>query len=769
MKAVVMAGGEGSRLRPLTCDIPKPMARLCGKPILEYIFDLLLRNGVTEAALTLGYLPNVIMERFPDGEYKGLRLTFVTEETPLGTAGGVKNAARGFTEPFIVISGDAMCDFELEKIVRYHNSAGAAVTIAGSQVEDPREYGLIKIADDGLVLGFIEKPSWGQAITDLANTGIYIVNPECLSMISQGVPFDFAKDLFPKMMEKKLPLYCYNATGYWCDIGDIKAYLKCQRDLLGGRINYPLNAVAGGVYVKDKLPKGDYSIIPPVYIGEQTDIGASAIIGPGAVIDDECLIGERTRIGGSVVLRGASVMRGGSVTDALICDRAMLKNDVTMYEGSVAGKGSVIGAGATLKPDALVWPEKLVEEYATVSGSVKFGTFKREIFEDTGIGGLGGIELTPETCASIGAAIGSVKSCKKAGVASDGTNNAKAMTLALMAGMMSAGCHVWSFGECFEAQLSFCTSFCGLGAGIFVSGGKEPQIKICGEGGLSIPRYLEREIESRVSKGEFSRCQGESCKDIADMSSINMMYSRELLKQAPYELKGALASVKCSEPKITMLIEDMLGKLGCAKGGAVLKINAAGTSLSAQTETGTSIPFEKLLAICCYNELQNGKDIALPFDAPLILDTLAASCGRKAYRYLSTPADNSDSVARRLSAKQIWVRDALFMAVRLLSIVKEREKSLDKLYGELPEFYLAKKTFTLHFPPSRLAEFFDGDTSAEVESGNPREGILVRREKGSVMITPSKSGKAVRVIAEADNMETAQELCASLEELGIRR
>lgn len=765
LKAVVMAGGEGSRLRPLTCNLPKPMARLCGKPIIEYIFELLIRCGVSEAVVTLGYLPAVITDRFESGEYNGLKLKFVTEEKPLGTAGSVKNAMKDYTsdEPFFVISGDAMCDFELDKALEAHKKAGSKLTIIGKKVEDPREYGLINTDYEGRITGFIEKPSWGQATSNLANTGIYIVEPDCLSLIDDVNAFDFAKDLFPLMLQNGMHLQCFSADGYWCDIGDIKAYLKCQHDLLNGKINFGLKTVASGIFVKDKLPKGDYQIFPPVYIGDQADIGEGAVIGPETVIDDECLIGAEAKIRGSVLLQNSSVHQNASVNEALICSGATIKKGACVFEGSVVGSGSVVGAGSVIRPSVLVWPQKMINEHAEIGSNVKYGTGTREIFEDSGIGGSEGLDLTPEICAEVGCAIGSIKTCKKAGIACDGTNNSKSMMLALMAGLMSAGSHVWNFGECFEAQLSFCTSFCGLGIGIFVSGGKEPQIKVCGEGGLSIPRFLEREIESRVSKGEYNRCSDDCFKDIADMSSIRMMYSRELLKQAPYELRGICASVKSTNEKITTLMSDALEKLGCIHSDDIIfRMDESGTSLTAFSEKKNSIPYEKLLSVCCYNELRNGRDIALPFDAPMMLDMLASSCGRRAYRYLSSPADSSDSAARRLSSKQMWVRDALFMSVRILSIVKEREKTIEELYNELPEFYIARKTFALHFPPSRLAEFL-GEEETEIQ--DPREGIIVRRERGKIMITPSKNGRSIKVIAEADTMEAAVEMCDGFEKL----
>jgi len=760
MKAVIMAGGEGSRLRPLTCTIPKPMVRLCGKPIMEYIFDLLIKHSFEEASVTLGYLPHLIEESYKNNG-DGLKLNFFREESPLGTAGGVKLAAAHYNEPFAVISGDAMCDYDLSKIVKYHQSIGASATIVTAKVNDPREYGLLDIDAEGRVRGFIEKPAWGQATSDLANTGIYIINPECLSLIPDNQSFDFAKDLFPLMLEKKMPLYCYQATGYWCDIGDITAFMNCQKDILDGKCNCSYDAEQS-IVLKDNLPQGDYSIVPPVYIGEQAEIGAGAVIGPYSVVDDGCLIGEGAKLRSSVMFENSYLAPKATMTGAMLCAGASLKKGASMFEGSVAGAGAVISAGASVSPNVLIWPGKKVSENTVVSANIKYGLGSKDLFDDDGIGPDTDVELTPELCARLGAAMGSSKAGKKAGIAFDGNKNAKALSLAMMAGLMATGSHPWNFGECFEAQLSFFTSFCGLGLGIFLYGGRDTAIKVCGEGGLSIPRFLERDIEARLSKGEFNRCGPDNYKDIADMSSIQMIYRQELTKQAPYGLEGLRATVKSSNEKIRQLLRDCLSRLDCADGGGiVLRINKAGTRLSAYSEETNTIPFEKLLAICCLNEFRNGKDIALPFDAPQLLDTLAESCNRKVFRYLSSPADTSDSLARRLAAKQLWVRDGLFLATRILSIMKEREANLADLLAELPNFFITKKTVSLGVPPSRLSEYFGEDC---IRGEGVKEGILLKRERGRLLITPSRTGKALKVLAEAQDMETAMELTASVEE-----
>ena len=311
MKAIIMAGGEGSRLRPLTCDSPKPMARLCGRPVLEYILELLAAHGVTQAAVTLRYLPEAVTEHFPDRRYAGIDLRFVEEVSPLGTAGSVKNAAAGFIqgkdedstdgEGFIVISGDALCDLDLTAAFEFHRRSGADATLLTSQVADPREYGLVDCDADGVVTGFVEKPGWTQAYIDRANTGIYILKPSCLDMIPEGEPYDFAKDLFSQMLRQDRKLCAFGAKGYWCDIGDLDSYRRCQSDILEGRVRTFCRKAAGS----HQPPRGDYRIIEPVYIGEGVTIGCGSVIGPGAVLDDGVTVGAMTRIKESVLLPDA--------------------------------------------------------------------------------------------------------------------------------------------------------------------------------------------------------------------------------------------------------------------------------------------------------------------------------------------------------------------------------------------------------------------------------------------------------------------------------
>src|SRR5207247_5081971 len=220
MRAVVMAGGEGTRLRPLTSNQPKPMVPIVGKPCMEHILELLREHGMTDVVITVAFLPQAIRSYFGDGSALGMQIGYSVEESPLGTAGSVRLAAKQLDETFLVISGDALCDVDLSKLVEFHKERGAAVTIGLKSVENPLEFGIVVTDEEGRIERFLEKPSWGQVFSDTINTGIYVLEPEVLKHVPADRPFDFSKELFPYLLEMGRPLYGHVMDGYWQDIGN---------------------------------------------------------------------------------------------------------------------------------------------------------------------------------------------------------------------------------------------------------------------------------------------------------------------------------------------------------------------------------------------------------------------------------------------------------------------------------------------------------------------------------------------------------------------
>ncbi|MGB9860054.1 MAG: sugar phosphate nucleotidyltransferase, partial [Moorellaceae bacterium] len=319
MKAIIMAGGEGSRLRPLTCRRPKPLVPVANRPVMEYCVELLREQGFKEIGVTLQYLPTLVEEYFGDGSDFGVRLRYFVEHSPLGTAGSVKNAADFLDETFVVVSGDALTDFDLQKALDFHRERRAMATLVLTQVENPLEYGVVITEEDGRIRAFLEKPSWGEVFSDRINTGIYILEPEVLELVPPDTFFDFSKDLFPLLLREGKPLFGITLEGYWCDIGHVGQYIQAHQDILTGKVKIKVvgEDKGQGVVVGEGVEIDPTAEIRgPVLLGGFCRIEAGAILGPYTVLGPYCRVGrgarvERAVLWDKVTVGAQSIVEGG--------------------------------------------------------------------------------------------------------------------------------------------------------------------------------------------------------------------------------------------------------------------------------------------------------------------------------------------------------------------------------------------------------------------------------------------------------------------------
>jgi mannose-1-phosphate guanylyltransferase / phosphomannomutase len=452
VKAVVMAGGEGSRLRPLTVGRPKPMVPIVNKPVLGHIFDLLKHHGITEIIVTLQYMPTAIQDYFGDGSSLGLKITYTVEESPLGTAGSVKNAAAFLDDTFLVISGDAMTDFDLQKIIDYHHQQKALATLTLYHVPDPLEYGVIITDDDGRITRFQEKPDWSTVISDAVSTGIYVLEPEVLARIPDDEPFDFSTQLFPSMLEEGAPIYGYVSDGYWCDVGNMQEYLRANADLLHGRVNLPESIgkqIWGGVWTGENVEIApDAQIFGPVYLGSSVKVKAGVSIHGPTVIRDYTVIDNYTRIERSVLWRNTYVGEACELRGVIVGRQCSIKSGAIAYEGAVIGDNCVLDENSVIHADVKLWPNKEIEHGATVRRSIIWGSQgRRSLFSKFGVTGVVNVDLTPEFAAKLGSALGAtLPQDTYVAINRDAHRSSRMLKRALNSGLPSAGVHVWDLG-----------------------------------------------------------------------------------------------------------------------------------------------------------------------------------------------------------------------------------------------------------------------------------------------------------------------------------
>jgi mannose-1-phosphate guanylyltransferase/phosphomannomutase len=443
-----MAGGQGTRLRPLTSNQPKPMLPIMGRPMMEHILKLLRQHGFTEVVATVQFLASVIRNYFGDGSDLGLALAYATENEPLGTAGSVKNAEHILDDTFLVISGDVVTDIDLGAAVDFHKERGGAATLVLKRVENPLEFGIVITDDDSRVERFLEKPGWGEVFSDTINTGIYVLEPEVLAHVPPGEEFDFSADLFPLLLDKGFALFGHVAEGYWEDVGTLPAYLEVHRDILDKKVDIR----PAGFEMEGSVWLGDYAEVDPeakvegpVYLGENSRVEAGATIREHTVIGKGVVIKAGAFLHRAVVHDNAYVGTSATLRGCVLGKNSDVKHGARLEEGVVVSDESHVGEGAVLSPRVKVYPFKTVEPGALVTQSIVWETAgARGLFGERGVSGLVNIDVTPEMALRLALAYGGTLAKKSVVAASrDATRTARIIKRVMVAGLNAAGvdCH----------------------------------------------------------------------------------------------------------------------------------------------------------------------------------------------------------------------------------------------------------------------------------------------------------------------------------------
>jgi mannose-1-phosphate guanylyltransferase / phosphomannomutase len=451
MKGVIMAGGFGTRLKPLTINRPKPMVPIANRPIMEHIVELLRRHGITDLVSILYFQPEHITSHFGDGSAFGVNMQYVTAESDYGTAGAVRNATDLLGDDRImVISGDVLTDFDLSAVIRSHEERGADATIALTSVENPLAFGIVILDETtGRIERFLEKPTWGEVFSDTINTGIYILEPSALRRVPLHTNCDFSKDLYPQMLREGAGLYGYVAQGYWRDIGNIDEYRTAHRDVLAGRVDVTF---AGE---RHDLEHGTLWIDPRARLGEQVGItgtvviAADAEIADGALLENSvvghgCRVGEGAELRDVVLWAGCRIDHRARVVESVCAAGVHIGKAASIREKCIISDAAEVGDFAVVGPNVKVWPDKVVEERAALTHSLIWGeAWERSLFAGARVSGIPNFELTPEIAARLAGAFGASLGAGSFVVSSRDSDRASRMiNRALMTGFMSAGLDV---------------------------------------------------------------------------------------------------------------------------------------------------------------------------------------------------------------------------------------------------------------------------------------------------------------------------------------
>jgi mannose-1-phosphate guanylyltransferase/phosphomannomutase len=815
VKAVIMAGGEGSRLRPLTSNQPKPMMPLVNLPMMEHIVGLLRRHGFEEIVVTLAFMPNAIRTYFGDGSEFGVRMVYATEEQPLGTAGSVRNAMDELDERFLVISGDVLTDIDLAKIVSFHDERKAMATIGLVAVENPLEFGIVITRQDGSIERFLEKPTWGQVFSDTINTGIFVLEPDVFDYIPAGQPVDFSSEVFPKLLADEQPLFGAVASGYWEDVGTLEAYVRAHKDALDGRValDIPGFRLEHGVWLGEGAEIHPDAVIDgPAVIGENCRVEAGARLGEYTVLGsnvrvrdgadlERVVIHDNTYLGQNCRLRGTVVGRA--------CD---LRTNVRCEEGVVLGDECFVGDNAVLGAGVKVYPFKTVETSAVVNSSIVWESRgARSLFGREGVSGLANVDVSPELATKLAMAYATTLKKDSTVITSrDSSRSARMLKRAMMAGLNAAGVNVLDLEVASVPVTRFLTRQPGAVGGVTIRLLEDnPQavtIRFFNANGLDLSEDGQRKIERLFNREDFRRVLPAEIGDIGFPPRALEQYAVALETTVDVDL------IQSSKPKVVVdygygstsfVMPNVLAKLGAdvlavnpyASTTGVLDyqrhahaenvarlVRASGSHLGAAidpdgehltliddeghvlTDTEAVLALLELVA-----DHLLGDTVALPVTVTRQAEALAAAHDKKVrYTKISNRAlmdaasEPGIGFAASLDGGYILPGflpsfDAAATLVKVLELLARHEQRLSTIVHELPKVHMAHESVVTPWEQKGTV------MRSLVELTKDRElelvdGVKVLHEEGWALALPDPEEPVTHVWAEADSDGDARRL-----------
>jgi mannose-1-phosphate guanylyltransferase/phosphomannomutase len=819
MKAVVMAGGEGTRLRPLTSNRPKPLVPVLNKPIAQHIIEHLRRAGITDIVVTLYYLAEEIQNYFGDGSDLGVNLIYSIEDTPLGTAGSVKKAEKYLEDDtFIIVSGDALTDLNIEKAIAFHTEKKAEASLVLQHVENPLEFGVVMIQDDGRIQRFLEKPSWGEVFSDTVNTGMYLLEPSVFSLMEPNRNYDWSQDIFPRMLAEERALFGYIMQEYWTDVGSLEQYRQAQYDMLNGLTTLPIEGAVrhGNVYVGSGTEIDPKAVLKgPIILGTNCRVKAGAVIEPETVIGDNAIIEEGAVLEKSVLWDSCYVGKDAKINGCTVCNHCTIKDRVEVQEGAVVGDRCHIEAGATIRTMVKLWPDKVIEGDSQVTDSLIWGSkYHASLFRGVGVPGIANIETTPEFATKLGASFGAFLKKGALVVASRDAHPASRMIKqAMLCGLNSVGCHALDLQTMPlpVARLAVTANNAqgGINVRVDPNSPRSTLIEFFDKNGIYLTKNAERKIETIFYREDYGRADMEEVGTLEFASRTLEQYIQQFfgqIEERDIARRQFRVVVDYAYGRISSVLPELLGRLGCD----VIALNAYndwarspktpverealmynlsqvvltlradlgvlfhsdGERISLVDEKGEALTGAKLLATVAslVAQIRPGAKAAVPVTAPSVIEAVMRRTNGVVSRTKTDPrflmslaahtAENV-AVAGDLEGGFIFPAfhpafDGMFAFVKTLEMLAWLQRPLSEFAAELPPVHVA--VLNVRCPWEAKGKVMRRLTE-DARSANGLELIdgikLTDSEREWVLVLPDAADPVFHIYAEGNTQEDA--------------
>ncbi|MFQ5639581.1 MAG: sugar phosphate nucleotidyltransferase [bacterium] len=813
MKAIIIAGGLGTRLRPLTCTLPKPMVPVANHPILEHTIQLLKKHKISNILFLLYYLPESIRSYFGDGSKFGVKTSFLVATEDYGTAGAVKLGQDFVDKTCLIVSGDALTDLDVTRFLEFHKKKRAALSIALSRQADPTPYGTVITDRNQRITRFLEKPAWGQVFSDTVNMGIYLIEPKVLDMIPPEKEMYFAKDLFPDLLEKGKRLYGYVHDGYWRDVGDLKTYLQVSRDL-------PLAAISSESDVVAQVMQGKNCTI-----GNDVTFSGSVLLGEGCTIDDgvrlknvvigaKCKISKNTSIKNAVLWDEVSIGSACELNQNVIANDSTIADNVHFGEYAFVGAHAKIGANCHINANVKIWPYKEVEFGSVVNSSVVWAEkWHRGLFVESRVSGLANLEISPEFGAKLGAAFGTWIGKKGyVMVSRDASPAARMVYRSMISGLMSTGVHVVDLQAMPIPVVRYTLQNLKNQGGLHIR--RSPfdkelmDILFFDAGGKDFSPGATRAIERIYFQEDFPRVTLDEVGDIDYPIRVTQTYGQDFLNHID------IAAIESAQPKIvidysygaaTQVFPSILGSLACevislnaflepkklTRSAHVFRlalnqlskivkstgsdvgflIDAGAEKVFCVDETGTVIPSPRLAILITqlFLKTKRSKKIAAPVSVPSQIEMLARKyrsdlvCTPESHGALIKAASSADvtfavdSTGGYIFPDFHLAFDGMYSVVKILEMLAQTDSSLAALNAELPlRSFVESRVACPWEAKGRVMRKLDRDS--EKKQRVLVDGVKIVKDDGWVLVLPDREKAFYHILAEAKTQSQAEKL-----------
>ena len=816
MKAVIMAGGFGTRIQPLTNSIPKPMLPIMNRPMMEHILKKVKSAGITDIVVLLYFKPEVITEYFKDGSDFGVNITYVKPDDDYGTAGAVKKAEKYLDETFLVVSGDLVTDFDFKEIIGYHQVKNSKLTITLTSVEDPLQFGVVITDKEGRILRFLEKPGWGEVFSDTINTGIYIIEPEILKYIPENVPFDFSKDLFPLLMKQGITLYGYKAKGYWRDVGNPESYREVFKDIFSGKVKVfipgeKITKEKGVIYAEEgsEIPD-NVKVEGTVVLGKNVTIKDDVYL-KNVVIGDRTEIGKDTSINDSVIWWETKIGENCLFNNSVICNNVEIGNNVKAEKGVIIAEKTEVEDNVVFEKDVIVWPEKFIEEGSIVSSNLIWGEkWKKTVFEGGKVSGRTNIELSCEMAAKLGETFGSILPKGSVVLMSRDYHRASRMLKrAFLGGILSTGINVIDLKLLSPPVMRYLVQNTDAVAGIhFRQSPSNPtytEILFYDNDGMPIDTNTEKSLDRIFFRERFRRVNFNEIGEIQEQHYLKDQYKERFLslidtaaiKSTKFKivadvLNGAVAEIypkllnELSIENITLnayFDERKLANIPVLQKTAIdnvakivktLDMDAgfvlfpSGHKLKLLADTGENILNHKallLILLLIDKTVDKQVKVYLPVSAPDVLDELFENIIVERGKTTSLKANFlkdyyffGNIQGNYTFTELSFAPDSMFTSIKVLEMLAKTGEKISSVLNQIPDYFF--KHIVIGCPTNMKGKMMRKFTEEAMDKeASFIDGVKIfEGGKNWVLMIPDQYEDTIHLYIQAENEEKGKEL-----------